>query len=83
MGITKYDEMNNTTLEDERLMKGFAVILAIVAVVTLSTLPLTAALQNTLAASSVKHGSVSYAAHHHTRTCGFRAFTQGKCFPRI
>ena len=31
----------------------------------------------------VIHASVSYAAHHHTRTCGFKAFTQGKCFPRV
>jgi hypothetical protein len=44
--------MNNTTLEDERLKKTFSVILAIVAVVTLSTIPLIAALQNALAATS-------------------------------
>ena len=75
--------MNNTPLKDERLKKTFAVTLAIVAVVTLSTVPLTAALQNVLAATSVMHGSVSYAAHHHTRICGFKGFSQGKCFPRI
>jgi hypothetical protein len=77
--------MNNTTLEEQRLKKTFSVILAIVAVVTLSTVPLIAALQNALAATSARHGSISYDAHHYTktRTCGFKAFTQGKCFPRI
>jgi hypothetical protein len=78
--------MDNHTLEDERL-KTIAVILAIVGVVTLSTVDLIAVLHNALAATSVMHGSVSYAAHHyhhhHTRTCGFKAFTQGKCFPRV
>ena len=56
-------------------------MLAVVAVVTFFTTPLIAGLQNALAATSVMHGSVD--SHHHTRTCGFKAFTQGKCFPRI
>ena len=47
--------------------------------VTLSTTPLIAELQNALAATSMMHGGVSYAAHHHTRTYGFKAFTQEKC----
>ena len=67
----------------ERVKKIFVVILVVVAVVTLSTRPLIAGLQNALAATSVIHGSVSYAAHHHTTTCGFKAFTQEKCVPRI
>jgi hypothetical protein len=79
---TKYDEVNNSTLGRQRLNKTFVVILAVVAVVTLSMTPLIAGLQNALAATSVMHGSVGFA-HHHTRTCGFKAFTQGKCFPRI
>lgn len=75
--------MNNPTLGDERLNKTFVVILAVVAVVMLFTTPFIDGLQNALAGSSVMHGSVSFADHHHTRTCGFKAFTQGKCFPRI
>lgn len=70
--------MNNTTLEDERLKKTLVVIMTVVAVLTLAT---TAELQNALAATSMTYGS--YVAHHHTRICGFKAFTQGKCFPRI
>ena len=63
---------------------SYAVILAIVVVVTLcATADLIAAIHNALAARSVMHGSVSYTAHHYTRTCGFKAFTQGKCFPRL
>jgi uncharacterized membrane protein len=72
--------VNNTTLEDERLKKTLVVIMTVVAVLTLAT---TAELQNALAATSMTYGSVSYVAHHHTRICGFKAFTQGKCFPRI
>ena len=61
--------MKNTALEDERLKKTSAVILAIVAVVTLSAVPLiAAALQNALAATSVRHGSISYDGHHYART---------------
>ena len=75
--------MNNTTLEDERLKKTLVVIMTIVAVLTLSATSLIAELQNALAANSMMHGSVSYAAHHHTTTCGFKAFTQEKCVPRI
>ncbi|HYA85063.1 MAG TPA: hypothetical protein VEH06_16690 [Candidatus Bathyarchaeia archaeon] len=75
--------MTNTKLEDERLKKTFVVILAVVAVVMLSTTPLITGLQNALAATSLMHASVTYAAHHYAKTCGFKAFTQGKCFPRI
>ncbi len=75
--------MKNIKLEDERLKKTFAVILAIVAVVTLSTVPLIAALRNALAATSVRDGSMSYDGYHYTRTCGFRHFILGVCFPRI
>ena len=62
---------------------SYAVILAILAVVTLTAVDLIAALHDALAATSVMHGSLSYATHHHSRTCGFKAFTQGKCFPRV
>ncbi|MGA9154045.1 MAG: hypothetical protein WBZ36_25980 [Candidatus Nitrosopolaris sp.] len=74
--------MNNSTVGDERINETFVVMLAVVAVVTFCTTPLIAGLQNALAATSVMHGS-DFASHHHTRTCGFKAFTQGKCFPRI
>lgn len=73
--------MNNTILEDERLKKTLVVIMTIVAVLTLSATSLIAELQNALAANSMMHGSVSYAAHQ--PTCGFKAFTQEKCVPRI
>jgi hypothetical protein len=75
--------VNNTTLEDERLNKTLVVILTVAAVLTLSPTPLIDELQNALAATSIMQGSVSYIAHHHTRTCGFKAFTQEKCLPRI
>jgi hypothetical protein len=74
--------MINTILEDERLKKTYVVILVALAVVTLSTAPLIVGLQNSSAATLVR-GSVSYAAHHYSRTCGLKAFTQGKCFPKI
>jgi hypothetical protein len=75
--------MKNTTLQHERIKKTFAVILAIVAVITLYTVPFIAALQNALAAILVRHGSITYDAHHYTRSCSLKAFTLGKCFPRI
>jgi len=58
-------------------------IIIILAVVTLTAVDLIAALHDALAATSVMHGSLSYATHHHSRTCGFKAFSQGKCFPRV
>ena len=75
--------MNNITLEDERLNKTIVVIITVAAVLTLSATPLIAELQNALAVTSMMQGSASYIAHHHTRTCSFKAFTQEKCFPRI
>jgi hypothetical protein len=75
--------MNNTTLEDKRLKKTLVLIFALVAVFTLSTTPLMAGLQNALGATPMMHGSVSHAPHHYTRSCSFKGFTLGKCFPRI
>lgn len=67
--------MKNTQLEDDGLNKTLAVILTIVAIVTFFM----AALTDT---TPVAHGDNSYHAHH-IKTCGFRSFIQGKCFPRI
>ncbi len=75
--------MINTRPEDKTLKKTFVVIFAIIAVVALPTTPLIAGIQNALGATSVKHGSASHAPHHYTRTCSFKGFTLGKCFPRI